>query len=60
MKMFLSVFSLLSLTGLLFMAGCASENGQGGSYDTMESSQGQVDSYDIANNNGDYWGHALH
>ena len=41
MKTFLSLLSLLSLAALLFTAGCASENEQGGSSDTMESTQDQ-------------------
>ena len=67
MKTFLSLFSLFSVAGLLFFTGCASE-GQGGTSDTMESSQEQYDayydndtmSYDTKINNGDYWARAYH
>lgn len=53
-----SLLSLLGLAGVLLITGCASENEQGGSYGTTESSRGQYisphntpDSPD----KGDYW-----
>ena len=62
MKTFLSLLSLLSVAGLLFASGCASENQQGGSSDSMESRQGQSDSSHFApdpSDRGDYWGRSF-
>jgi hypothetical protein len=52
MKTFLSLLSLLSLAGLLSITGCASENEQGGSSDSMESQHNQYTSPYHAD---DYW-----
>jgi hypothetical protein len=59
MKTILSLFSLLSVSGLLFFTGCASENDQGGSYGSTESNQGKfVSPHNTpdASDRGDYWG----
>jgi len=58
MKTFWTIFSLLSLVGVLSMTGCASSNEQGGSYGAMESNH---DQYTSPHNtpdgadHGDYW-----
>lgn len=44
MKTLFTLLSLFSLAGFLFFIGCASENEQGGSADSMESSQGKYTS----------------
>jgi hypothetical protein len=58
MKTFLSLLSLLSLAGLLSITGCASENQQGGSYESMESNHGHYASPQTPPPGvprGDYW-----
>jgi hypothetical protein len=58
MKTFLSLLSLLSVVGILFITGCASENEQGGAYGSMESSHEQYVSPQNPPNGvprGEYW-----